>query len=113
MATGQNAGKSLHAHVKGMLIALSVQYAAGMTINLFSGDGPEKRMLVGAIALYAHMLIAILLLTGSIVILVFVKKSGVSRWINFVYHGFYSILFAFGAGIARELFPGNMMDPQQ
>ena len=113
---GENVNKPMRVRVTGMLVALSVQYIAGMVFNLFGGDNPATRPLFAVIALYTHMVIAFFILVGAIFILVFAYKSGSSqvrlgsRWIDFAYRGFFSILISIAAGIATLLLKGMISE---
>lgn len=93
----------LQFRVKGMLVVLFLQYLAGMVLNMFGSDDPSKRTLLASVAFFTHIILAVLLLIGSIVIWSVLRHIAEKQLLKIARHGFWTIVIAILAGIATML----------
>lgn len=96
--------------VTGMIVLLSVQYVAGMTLNMFGAEDIRKGTLFQKGLLLTHVILALLLLTGSLITMIFVKKGGSAMMSKKAMHGFSAIVIAVIAGFSTLLLKGTITE---
>lgn len=91
---------SVNGLISRMFGILAVQYAIGMFLTMFSGDENQAKTPVYAqLAFFAHILFAVMLFVGSVIIYRECRKGSNERFTKFALYGLVSIIVASIGGV--------------
>lgn len=93
-----------------MLSGLIMQYVLGMVLAMFGAEEESKRTLFDHAIFFAHAIIGLLLLIGSVVIYRLSKKIDDARISRIAFYGMVSIIIAVASGLATIALEDNLSE---